>query len=128
MNRQKRRRSQCRGVTLFEVGAVGSIVAVGLAAAAIWLGPRAHAEQTDEAIRSAVPIRRALEAWQDDNAGTCPSITQLVHEQYLSPKTSVEDPWGNRFRIVCDGTSEVVSPGIDRELGTADDVVLRVED
>jgi type II secretory pathway pseudopilin PulG len=128
MNQRNRRFSQCRGVTLFEVGVVGSIVAMGLAVAAIWLGPRAQAAQADETIRKAVPIRRALEAWQRDNAGACPSVSQLVYEEYLAPSASVEDPWGNRFRILCDGGSEVVSPGIDGTLGTSDDVILRVED
>jgi len=128
MAHRKRRNSQCRGVTLFEVGAVGSIVAVGVAAAALWLGPHAHAEQTDEAVRNAMAIRHALQTWQEDNGQACPSVSQLVYERYLSPTANVEDPWGNRFRILCEDVSEVVSPGVDGEPGTSDDVVLRVED
>jgi hypothetical protein len=124
---QSRRLSQSRGVTLFEVGVFGSVLAVAVAAAAIWLGPGTQAERTDEAVRSAVPIRRALQAWQDDNGAACPSVSQLVHEGYLRAGPLPEDPWGNRYRILCDEDKKVVSPGIDGELGTTDDIVLRVE-
>ncbi len=97
-------------------------------AAAIWLGPRAQAERTDEAVRNAVPLRRALEAWQKDNPHACPSLTQLIHEGYLPSTATLADPWGHRYRLLCDEPSAVVAPGPDGELGTADDVSLRLQD
>ena len=111
---------------MFEVTALGSLVAVAVAAGAIWLGPRADARQADEAFRDAAPLRRALEAWLDDNDRGCPSLSQLVYEKYLDDDARTDDPWGNRYRILCNDQPRVVSEGPDGRLGTADDFALRV--
>lgn len=115
-------------MTLFEVAVLGSMLTLGLAAAMLWAKTGASAAHADEALRRAVPLRAALEGWQGENARGCPTVSELVEERYLARQAVVEDPWGGRYRIVCDGAAAVVSAGPDRVPATDDDVILRVED
>jgi len=113
---------------VFEVSVLGSVLAVAATAGAIWLGPRNEAKQADEAFRDAAPLRRALEAWRDDNDRGCPSVSQLVYEKYLADDARTDDPWGSRYRVLCNDDARIVSAGPDGELGTADDLAFRVEE
>lgn len=116
-----------RGLTVFEVVVGASalaIVALGLLA---WMGPGSETEKSDEAVRTASTIGNAVDTWQKDNGQNCPTISQLQHERYLSLSARAEDPWGNRFRIVCEGaTVMVTSAGKDHEPRTPDDVEVPI--
>ena len=78
----------------------------------------------DTAQLSATRILEATQSWSEENEGQgCPSVSQLVEEEHLSKKARTDDPWGGRFRVVCEGDTIVIrSPGRDGKLGTPDDV------
>jgi hypothetical protein len=67
----------------------------------------------------------AVEAWQSENPTGCPSLTVLRDAGYLSSDARTDDPWGGRFRIVCDtSAASVLSAGPDGRFGTKDDVSI----
>lgn len=121
--RQAGRRRAERGVTPLElVAAVGAIVLVGLAAAfVVWIHEQDDSQRRAE--HTAEQIRTAAEQWQRAHATGCPTISQLVRDHALDTDARVDDPWGSRYRVVCNGPALMVcSSGKDRQAGTADDV------
>jgi hypothetical protein len=103
------------GAALFALSAVTAVVV-------------ARAGTVDPATLAGESGRRILgaaEAWQSENPVGCPSITALVDAGYLSADARTDDPWGGRFRIVCDArTASVRSAGPDAHFGTKDDVTI----
>lgn len=83
--------------------------------------PNAESVRTDAlAVRSAVELYVA----QRPN-GPCPTMADLTRERILSASTRTDDPWGEPFRIVCNGEHiDVGSTGPDLTPGTDDDVRL----
>jgi general secretion pathway protein G len=113
-----------RGVTLVEmliVVAIIAMVAGGVAVAAIrhWNTARAQTARTN-----ARSIRHAVKGfWVTHGDVECPTVQQLVSEGVLDDDSPAEDPWGNAWRIECDGERvTVASDGPDRRSGTADDI------
>ncbi|MCW5789465.1 MAG: hypothetical protein KIT72_03495 [Polyangiaceae bacterium] len=111
-------------MTRFEAGA--------LVAAAVTLGGAYWLFSTDasardargEAEHTASEILTAARAYQEDRGVGCPSLTEL--ERRYGLKGSGEDPWGGRFRLICDEEGlSVLSAGEDGRFGTADDVERR---
>jgi hypothetical protein len=88
----------------------------------------AHAGTGDEhavAIDAGRRVLAAVESWQTENSDGCPTITQLVDDGRLEEDARTDDPWGNRYRIVCEGVHATVrSAGPDRRPGTPDDVKI----
>lgn len=106
------------------------VVSSGLAAAliaAVAVISKAGAPDEQDLARSAARrVLTAASAWQSDNRGGCPTITGLIEDGKLGREDRVDDSWGNRFRVVCDGSATIVrSAGPDEKLGTPDDI--RVE-
>lgn len=77
----------------------------------------------DTAVTAARHVLAAVDEWQKANQDGCPTLSTLVESGKLDRDARVEDAWGNRFRVVCDGTEATVrSAGPDRKMGTGDDL------
>jgi len=119
----KHRRHRKRGMTLIEIMTVVLIMGmiatgVTIAVMKIFIGSKEECVKTDvSAVRSAASI------YSLRNRNACPTVDDLVKENYLSRHTRAKDPWGNPFVIVCSGPEvEVISFGPDGEEGTEDDI------
>lgn len=79
----------------------------------------------EQARTDAQSLRGASEMYLAQSPGAaCPTVEILVRERILSSQTRTLDPWDSKFAIACEGEDvTVVSPGPDRRLGTADDIV-----
>lgn len=80
-------------------------------------------EMPGQSVDAARQLLAAAEGWKSEHSDGCPTISQLVEDGKLDESDRTDDAWGNRFRIVCDGSSTSVrSAGPDRRAGTADDM------
>lgn len=105
---------------------VTSGLAIALVATIAVIGKASSPNDQDLAKSAARRVLTAASAWQSDNGGGCPTITALIEDGKLGSDDRVDDSWGNRFRVVCDGSATAVrSAGPDEKLGTPDDI--RVE-
>lgn len=76
----------------------------------------ARAETDARALRRAAEHRQAV-------TGDCPSPAELVTAGEIDPSSWLDDPWGNAYRITCEGGEvTVTSSGPDNLWDTADDV------
>jgi hypothetical protein len=112
-----------RGVTPLElVAALGAIVLTSVVASFVVRSQRQDDSQR-MAEEAAERIHSAAERWQQDHATGCPTISELVYDHALDADARVDDPWGSRYRVVCNGPTLIVwSSGKDGETGTADDI------
>jgi general secretion pathway protein G len=112
-----------RGVTLLEL-VFGLTALVVVIMAGSWLLGRSRSDrELRSAERAAEHIYSAAEQWQLDHPGECPTLSQLMYDDELDRDSSVADPWGSRYRVVCEGgTLTVCSSGQDRRNGTKDDI------
>jgi hypothetical protein len=117
------RRVGKRGLTLFELAlGLSGITVVGLTATYL-LAPALGGDGADAAVRDAAQIQQAAEHWRKQNPEGCPTLSVLLDERELTARTSVEDPWGGRYKVRCEqGQISVTSAGKDRRVGTEDDV------
>jgi hypothetical protein len=113
-----------RGVTVFELAASLSLVAVLVGGVVMLVRPGLEADKADAAMRDAIEIREAVLEWKDQEATQgCPTISQLMHDKKLDDSARTDDPWGGRFRIECTSDDiSVSSAGRDGQLGTDDDI------
>lgn len=118
-----RSRVSRRGITWLELGLVAAAVALAVGVALLVFTPVASARAGDSAIKDAQRIHESAETWREETPKGCPTITQLKHEHKLASDATTDDPWGQRFRIECEGdTLRVTSPGADGKRGTGDDI------
>jgi len=78
---------------------------------------------------SASSLRRAAAVWRlnhpDDE---CPTFARLRADKVVDREASPTDPWGSPYVVRCgDDDVTALSPGPDRKLGTADDIVAPPE-
>ena len=117
-----------RGVTVVEAGIAAALIAVVSGGALMLFRGPDSAAQKQAALDDATVIRQAVQSWQGKGTRGCPTLSQLEHEQYLNASARTADPWGARFRVVCEQDTVVItSPGPDGKPGTRDDVRLAVD-
>ena len=117
-------RAAARGVTLVEVLIVLAIMALIAGVGATLLFPRYKESQIKAAVLSAQEIKKTTQTYIEldlnGNTETCPTVQDLVKAKRLE---KTDDPWGQPFKIHCEGSDiSVSSPGRDRKEATADDV------
>jgi type II secretory pathway pseudopilin PulG len=113
-----------RGVTPVELAiSVTGIALLAVGGGFFFSSTRAQAD-SDQAVTSAQRVLSAAEDWQGtEGARGCPTLSQLQHERFLPQEATVEDPWGNRFKIQCSAQDvQVRSAGPDGKTNTEDDV------
>jgi hypothetical protein len=71
--------------------------------------------------QDALTIQKAAEMVYKPG-GDCPTVGELELPREFKAR-GVQDAWGNKFRVVCEGSSvSVVSAGPDKKEGTEDDI------
>ncbi len=119
------RRRRTAGVTLVEVLIVIAIMAMLSGGVAFALLPRMKEAQLKTAKQGAQEMRKVAQLYMYENAGECPSVSQLRKSGHLDKGSNVKDPWDEAYRIRC-GDDEVFveSSGPDKKRGTEDDIVV----
>jgi general secretion pathway protein G len=112
-----------RGVTVVEAALVVTLLGGVALGAALLVVPRMQADDADMALRDAQRIQRAASDWQKAHGGGCPTLTQLQRDRELARESRTDDPWGERYRVICgDDDITVSSPGRDGKPNTDDDI------
>jgi hypothetical protein len=107
----------------------GALLAAAFAVTGVVVAHAGTGDERTAAIDAGRQVLSAAEAWKSENADGCPTITQLMEDGALDKDVRTDDPWGNRYRIVCDGAhASVHSAGPDRRAGTPDDVSIERDD
>jgi general secretion pathway protein G len=124
----KNRRTQ-RGLMLIEVLVVVAIMALMATIVAFAVIPLYADHQKKVALESASSLRLLVGTWRMNHFGEeCPTFTRLRTDKVADRGSGAKDPWGSDFIIRCDDDDvTVTSPGPDRKLGTADDIVAPPE-
>lgn len=117
------RRQQQAGVSLVEVLIVVAIMAMIAGGVSFAILPRMSEARVKTAKQGAQEIRKAVQLWQIENGGECPSVSQLKKDGVLDRAGASDDPWGKPFQVKCsDGEVYVASNGPDMKRGTEDDI------
>lgn len=109
-----------QAMTLIEIMVVLVIIGMIAGGVAVAVIPRLGEARIESARNDALRIAAAVEGYMLDNSD-CPSVEDLVEDKQI--KKAVKDPWGNGFKIECDGDNvTVTSAGKDEQFGSEDDV------
>jgi general secretion pathway protein G len=110
-------------VTLVEVLIVVAIMAVISGGVTLVAFPLFKESQVKAAVQGCGVVRQAAQLEiQMGGATECPSMQDLIASKKIEAKRA-DDPWGNAYKVECEGDEiGVVSPGRDHKLGTPDDV------
>jgi hypothetical protein len=75
-------------------------------------------------------LRSAMSSWTFvHRMSGCPTVDELKVERVLDAGFNPRDPWGSAYALRhVDDDFVCISPGPDRQLGTADDVVVSAND
>jgi prepilin-type N-terminal cleavage/methylation domain-containing protein len=118
------RQGRCRGLTLFEVMITIALIALisGGIALAVWKHGETGKEKSTRI--QATTVREGVKLSRAESASTdCPSFDKLMADGALDENSPRSDPWGNAWRISCDGSKVTVATnGPDRQAGTEDDI------
>jgi general secretion pathway protein G len=118
----KAERARRSGLSRIEAGAVAAVVVAALAGLVLIFLP-SEADAAGQAERDARRIQRLAADYVRETGSGCPTITQLERDKRLPGDLRTDDPWGERFRVVCSGDEvSVTSPGRDGKPNTADDI------
>ncbi|MBI5516462.1 MAG: type II secretion system protein GspG [Deltaproteobacteria bacterium] len=112
-----------RGMTLVEIMIV--VVIMGLIASAVGIAVfnQAKKARVEDAKSGCRAIDHAVQLWQQDHPGSCPTVEQLVRDGVLDRRQRTKDPWDHDFQIACEnGDVSVRSNGPDGREGTEDDL------
>lgn len=112
--------------TQLVLGATGLVAAVTLGG--WWLGSRAEDHAAATAQTEAEQLLTAASAWKREHSNGCPSVSQLKVDRLLERRAASDDPWGGRYRIMCqDNEVQVRSAGGDGRFRTDDDISLAAD-
>lgn len=118
-------RRQQAGVSLVEVLIVVAIMAMIAGGVSFAILPRMAEARVKTAKQGAQEIRKAVQLWQIENGGDCPTVSQLKKDGVLDKAGASDDPWGKTFQVKCtDGEVFVSSSGPDAKKGTEDDIEI----
>ncbi len=119
----KAERARRSGLTRIEAGVAAGLL-TGLVATLVLIFTPSEADAAGQAERDARRIQRvAADYVRETGSSGCPTLTQLERERRLPGDLRTDDPWGERFRVVCSGDDvSVTSPGRDGKPNTADDI------
>ena len=126
---KKVRRAPVRGFSLLEIMIV--ITLIGLVTAAVGVAVMGQLEkgQIDTARNTAYEVGRSCDIYKLQNGSYPKDVQSLVTPPRGKPimEQLPTDPWGGTYTITTPGVHnpgkvDVVSPGPDKEAGTADDV------
>ncbi|HLT39720.1 MAG TPA: type II secretion system protein GspG [Enhygromyxa sp.] len=84
---------------------------------------RLDAARVEHAGLEILRLRQSVDLYRIEKL-ECPNGVQDLVAAQIEPKP-IEDPWGNEFVFTCPGEHDevdIVSPGKDGKLGTADDI------
>ena len=120
------RRAASRGVTLVEVLIVVAIMALIAGGVSFLILPKYREAQVKTATTDARNIRQVATQYMALRSGAeCPSVQTLIAEKELDSSGNTEDPWGQPYKVLCEGDDiSVTSPGPDKQEGTEDDIVV----
>lgn len=123
INVRRLRRALSRGVTLIEILIVLAIIGMIAGGVAVYAVPKFKESQVKQAKISAQSLQTIADGWRADNGNDCPTPKRLQAEKQMSAGSSLNDPWGAPWTILCDGdNTTVISSGPDKKDGTADDI------
>ena len=120
------KRAASRGVTLVEVLIVVAIMALIAGGVSFLILPKYREAQVKTATTDARNIRQVATQYMALRAGAeCPSVQTLISEKELDSSGNTQDPWGQPYKVLCEGDDiSVTSPGPDKQEGTEDDIVV----
>jgi general secretion pathway protein G len=115
-----------RGLTRFEVTAIIGSLALVAAGIGLFTSSASAGTEQETAETDARRIAAAADEWRQNHSGVgCPTVSRLIEDDKVEGAVRNDDPWGNRYRIDCDGSAtRVRSAGRDGRLRTDDDVVV----
>lgn len=119
-------RAASRGVTLVEVLIVVAIMALIAGGVSFLILPKYKEAQVKTATTDARNIRQVATQYMALRSGAeCPTVQSLIADKELDSSGNTVDPWGQPYKIVCEGDDiTVTSPGPDKQEGNEDDVVV----
>jgi hypothetical protein len=110
-----------------EAGLVLGALALTVGAGSLLTRTASASADHEVATEDARRVLRATEAWASDTSQQgCPTLSTLKRDGLLSEDAPTDDPWGERFRVVCGGDDGPVvrSYGRDGVPRTDDDIVV----
>jgi general secretion pathway protein G len=126
LGREAKRRAHLRrrrGMTLVEIMIVVIIMAMIATAVGMAVIPQLVTARIRQAQTDAATIRSAVEVFQAETPGTCPSVEELIERRILNARTQTDDPWSHPYVIDCESADVSVSSlGPDGNAGTEDDI------
>lgn len=118
----KAERARRSGLTRIEAGVAAGLLVAAVATVVLIFMP-SEADAAGQAERDARRLQRVAADYVRETGSGCPTLTQLERERRLPGDLRTDDPWGERFRVVCSGDEvSVTSPGRDGKPNTADDI------
>jgi general secretion pathway protein G len=116
-------------ITRVEAALILGALAIAVGAVSLVSGSASASTEQGAAEEDAKRVLRAAEAWRSaSETEGCPTLSVLEKEGQLPEEARTDDPWGERFRVVCDGEDTAVrSYGRDGKANTADDLVIAAD-
>jgi len=113
-----------RGMTLIEIMVVVAIISLIMGGVGIMAFNRYQDAQKQDTKNQTITIQGAIEQYRTAKRGKCPKTMQDLKAAGFISRVA-KDAWGNDFTFKCPGEKssvDVMSPGEDGEIGTADDI------
>ena len=111
------------GMTLIEIMVVVVLMAMIATAVGVAVYPQFAKAKIKQAKTDTKKIESAVELYFVNGGTNCPTVEALVESGELKKGTNTMDPWGQTYKIECQGDNvTVTSAGPDRNPGSEDDI------